>query len=212
MRSAAAMALGRIDHFVVEPGPAPDEVFHESISSFLLEWARERLLVPHTVNLVGEEWSGRAYELRAVFEACAVPHRFSLADSERGRELIAQAGPEARLPLMVLPDGSALSDPSNAQIAAAAGAPPGVETATYDLMVVGAGPAGLSAAVYGASEGLDVLVVDAGGIGGQARSSSLIRNYLGSPRASAAAGWPSRPTSRRRCSGPASSSCTGPRS
>ena len=80
---------------------------------------------------------------------------------------------------MVLPDGSALSDPSNAQIAAAAGAPQGVGERTYDLLVVGAGPAGLSAAVYGASEGLDVLVVDAGGIGGQARSSSLIRNYLG---------------------------------
>jgi thioredoxin reductase (NADPH) len=174
-----AMAHGRIDHFIVEPGPAPDEVFHESISSFLLEWARERLLVPQTIHVVGEDWSGRAYELREVFEACAVPHAFSLADSEKGRELMKQVGPDARLPLMVMPDGSWLSDPSNAQIAAAAGAPQGVDERTFDVLVVGAGPAGLSAAVYAASEGLDVLVVDAGGIGGQARSSSLIRNYLG---------------------------------
>src|SRR6185312_6160848 len=72
-----------------------------------------------------------------------------------------------------------LSDPSDAEIAIAAGAPSELEEHTYDLLIVGAGPAGLSAAVYSASEGLRVLVVDTAGIGGQARSSSLIRNYLG---------------------------------
>jgi thioredoxin reductase (NADPH) len=177
-----AMALGRIDHFVLEPGPPPDEVFHEAISSFLLEWARERRLVPDTVTIVSEDWSGRAYEIRSVLENCAVSHDFCLADSARGRELIAKAGPEARLPLMVLPDGSTLSDPSNAEMAAVAGAPDRIDGETYDVLVVGAGPAGLSAAVYAASEGLRVLVVDGGGIGGQARSSSLIRNYLGFAR------------------------------
>ena len=175
----AAMGLGRIDHFVLEPGPPPDEVFHEAISSFLLEWAREQRLVPHTVRIVGEDWTGRASELREVFESCAMPHKFMLADSEEGQELLANAGPDAKLPLMVLPDGTALSDPSNAEIALAAGAPPRVEERMFDLLVVGAGPAGLSAAVYAASEGLAVVVVDSGGIGGQARSSSLIRNYLG---------------------------------
>jgi thioredoxin reductase (NADPH) len=174
-----AMALGRADHFVPEPGTPPDEVFHEAVASFLLEWAREQRLVPNTVHVVGEEWSGRASELRAVFENCAIPHTFSLADSERGRELLALAGPGARLPLMVLPDGSTLSDPSNAEIAAAAGAPVGVDERRFDLVIVGAGPAGLSAAVYAASDGLSVLVVDSGGVGGQARSSALIRNYLG---------------------------------
>jgi thioredoxin reductase (NADPH) len=80
---------------------------------------------------------------------------------------------------MVLPDGRVLSDPSDAEIAEAAGAPQGLEEQAFDLVIVGAGPAGLSAAVYGASEGLRVLGVDSGGIGGQATSSSLIRNYLG---------------------------------
>jgi thioredoxin reductase (NADPH) len=178
----AAMALGRIDHFVVEPGAAPDEVFHEAIGEFLLEWARERRLVPETVHIVAERWAGRASELRAAAEQCARPHSFCLADSQKGRELLAKAGPDARLPLMVLSDGSTLNDPTDTEIAAAVGAPSDVETTTYDLVVVGAGPAGLSAAVYGASEGLRVLVVDAGGIGGQARSSSLIRNYLGFAR------------------------------
>ena len=177
-----AMGFGRIDHFLLEPGPPPDEVFHEGIAGFLLEWARERRLVPRTVHIVGEEWAGRAYELRAVFENCAVPHRFSLADSEQGREILARAGPDARLPLMLLPDGRALSDPSNAEIALAAGAPEMLDDRTFDLLIVGSGPAGLSAAVYGASEGLSVVVVDSAGIGGQARSSSLIRNYLGFAR------------------------------
>jgi thioredoxin reductase (NADPH) len=175
------VALGRIDYYVPRPvGPA-DEVFHQAISSFLLEWATERRLVPHTIHVVGESWSGRAAELREVFEQCAVPHAFCLADSDQGRELVAQAGPDAKLPLMVLPDGQALSDPSDAEIAQAAGAPGDLEERAFDLVIVGSGPAGLSAAVYGASEGLRTLVVDGGGIGGQARSSSLIRNYLGFP-------------------------------
>ena len=176
----ASMALGRIDYYVRAPAAStPDEVFHEAISEFLLEWARERRLVPQTVHIVGESWSGRAYELREVFARCAVPHAFCLADSDEGRELVAKAGPDPKLPFMVLPDGRVLSDPSDAEIAEAAGAPPGLVEQTFDLVIVGAGPAGLSAAVYGASEGLRVLGVDAGGIGGQARSSSLIRNYLG---------------------------------
>jgi thioredoxin reductase (NADPH) len=175
----AAIALGRIDYYVLRPAAPPDEVFHEAVSDFLLEWARERRLVPQTIHIVGESWSGRAYELREVFRQCATPHKFCLADSDEGRELVAKAGPDVRLPLMVLPDGRALSDPSNAEIAEAAGARAGLDEQTFDVVIVGSGPAGLSAAVYGASEGLRILVVDAGGIGGQAGASSHIRNYLG---------------------------------
>ena len=121
----SSMALGRIDHYVLRPVAPQDEVFHEAVSDFLLEWALERCRVPQTVHIVGEAWSGRAYELREVFARCVVPHAFYLADSEEGREFVASAGPDAKLPLMVLPDGSVLSDPSNAEIAEAAGAPSG---------------------------------------------------------------------------------------
>jgi thioredoxin reductase (NADPH) len=173
------MALGRIDHYVPRPAGPSDEVFHDAVSSFLLDWARDRLLVPQTVYIVGEAWSGRAFELRKVFSRCAVPHAFSLADSDEGRAIVAKAGSDAKLPLMLLPDGRVLSDPSDAEIAEAAGAPPGIDNRAFDVVIVGAGPAGLSAAVYAASEGLRVAVVDEGGIGGQATSSALIRNYLG---------------------------------
>ena len=100
---------------MLRPAGPPDEVFHEAVSSFLLEWATERRTVPHTVHIVGEAWSGRAYELRETFERCAVPHTFCLADSDEGRELLGKASLDAKLPIMVLPDGRVLSDPSNSR-------------------------------------------------------------------------------------------------
>jgi thioredoxin reductase (NADPH) len=176
-----SMAHGRIDYYVLRPSGSPDEVFHQTISSFLLEWARDRRVAPHTIRVVGEVWSGRAYELREVLGRCAIPHTFSLADSNEGRALISGAGSGSKLPLVIFPDGNVLGDPTNAELAHAAGASVDPEHTDFDLVIVGCGPAGLSAAVYGASEGFSTLVVDDGGIGGQATSSSLIRNYLGFP-------------------------------
>jgi thioredoxin reductase (NADPH) len=177
-----SMALGWIDYFVFTPTVSPDELFHQAISSFLLEWTEARRIAPQTIRVVGEAWEGRAYEIRGTLQRCAIPHAFHLSDSKEGRAVLEQADQETKLPLVMLPDGSVLSDPTDREIAdvtRAAGEP---ERRDFDLIIVGAGPAGLSAAVYGASEGLDTLVVDEGGVGGQATSSSLIRNYLGFPR------------------------------
>ena len=177
-----AVAHGRIDHYVIRPSATPDEVFHQTISGLLLEWAEALRALPYTIHVVGESWSGRAYEMREVLGRCAIPHNFCLADSNHGRALVAEAGDGMTLPLVVFPDGTVLADPSDADIASAAGSPVNLERMEFDLVIVGAGPAGLSAAVYGASEGFSTLVVDEGGLGGQATSSSLIRNYLGFPR------------------------------
>ena len=177
-----SMALGRIDYYVLRPAASPDELFHQSITSFLLDWTRARLIAPHTTRLVARSWSGRAYELRDVLQRCVMPHAFYLAESSEGRELIARTGGEAEMPLVVMPDGRVLRDPSDTEMAEAVGASVEPRGDDFDVVIVGAGPAGLSAAVAGASEGLDALVVDAGGIGGQATASSMIRNYLGFPR------------------------------
>src|SRR5206468_2867314 len=111
----------------------------------------------------------------------AIPHRFCLADSAQGRALLAAAGAATKLPVLLLPDGRVLEDPSDLDIAMASGTTVDPRGERYELVIVGCGPAGLSAAVYGASEGLHTLAIDSGGLGGQATSSSSIRNYLGFP-------------------------------
>lgn len=176
-----AVSRGRLDHFLIEPSLPPDEEFHQAISSFLLAWAEGGQRAPHTVDVVGRTWSGRAAELREVLGRCALPHRFHLAGSETGRAVLASVGAR-RLPLIRMPDGNVLEDPSDAEIARASGTTIDPDGDHYDLVIVGGGPAGLSAGVYGSSEGLYTLVIDSGGIGGQATASSAIRNYLGFPR------------------------------
>ena len=177
-----ATVHGHIDHYLVRPLSPPDEAFHLAISSFLLEWAEDQRVAPHAVRVVGDAWSGRGYELRSVLERCAFPHRFTLADSPEGAALLADVTPNRPLPVVVMPDGTALTNPSDLELSRASGSPPADEEERFDLLIVGAGPAGLSAAVYASSEGLRTMVVDKAGIGGQASSSALIRNFLGFPR------------------------------
>jgi thioredoxin reductase (NADPH) len=177
-----AIARGHIDHYLRRPSPPTDEFFHHEISGLLAEWWDTKRDSPDTIFVVGESWTGRAYELRETLGRCAMPHTFHLADSQEGRKLVEQAGGVAGLPLILFPDGRILRNPTNADMVEAMGSPVRPGQTDFDLVIVGAGPAGLSGAVYGASEGFNTLIVDEGGLGGQATSSSLIRNYLGFPR------------------------------
>jgi thioredoxin reductase (NADPH) len=134
------------------------------------------------VRVVGAEPSPRAHELRELLERNRIPHGFHRADSDEGKRLLERAGLDgSRLPVVVLLDGLVLVDPTNAEVLDSLGAT-NLEERTCDLAVVGAGPAGLATAVYGASEGLSTIVIEREAIGGQAGTSSLIRNYLGFPR------------------------------
>jgi thioredoxin reductase (NADPH) len=181
-----AMSLGRIDYYVNKPWGTPDERFHRVMAEFLYDWAKDRLPKFEAVRVVGEQWSPRSHELRDLLARNGVLHTFHPSDSEEARELLTRLGHGTEsLPVVILFDGQVLVDPSNGEIADACGVNPDLDTgepASFDLVILGAGPAGLAAAVYGASEGLDTLISEGQAIGGQAGSSSLIRNYLGFPQ------------------------------
>ncbi len=185
-----AMALGRIDYYVTKPSPlSPDERFHRIIAEFLDEWTGANRPGFVAVRIVGDPSTPRSHEMRDRWSRSGVPFEFHPADSEEGQELLDRWGKtSAGLPVVSMFDRQVLVDPSNDEVvgAFAENIPFGVNIEpgqrSFDLIVVGAGPAGLAVAVGGASEGLNTLVLDGEAMGGQAGASSLIRNYLGFPR------------------------------
>src|SRR5215212_4997529 len=177
-----AMALGHIDYYVNKPERPGDEYFHRMIAEFLYDWAKAHRPVFAEMRVVGEQWSARSHELRDILNRNGILHEFHAAGTEVGQQLLARLGrTSAKLPVVALYDGQVLEDPSNAELADAFGVNRPLDRRSFDLVIVGAGPAGLAVAVYGASEGLSTLIVEGEAIGGQAGTSSLIRNYLGFP-------------------------------
>jgi thioredoxin reductase (NADPH) len=163
-----AMALGHIDYYVLKPWRSPDELFHRTVAELVHEWSRSQPAGAGPVTLVGRRHSPRTSEVRSLLTRNGIPHAFRLADSEEGRAVVRSRAAGARLPVLVGLDGSAVDDPTNRQVAEACGLPTRLARKDFDLVIVGAGPAGLA--------------VERETIGGQAGSSSLIRNYLGFPR------------------------------
>jgi thioredoxin reductase (NADPH) len=182
-RLVRAAVLGQVDDWGLKPWQPGDEGFHQLVVGLLYEWAQLHRPGFQAVQVVGEQWSARAYELRDMLARNKVPYGFLPADSEQGRALLEQVGAATeRLPVMVTFGGLVLSDPSVAEVAEALSAPTRPAAAAYDVTVVGAGPAGLAAAVYGASEGLGTALLEPEATGGQAGTTSMIRNYLRFPR------------------------------
>jgi thioredoxin reductase (NADPH) len=182
-----AMALGRIDYYAIKPWRVPDEQFHRLVSEFIYEWCRANSSQSREISVVAPQWSPRSHELRDILTRSGVPHAFAASGSPEARRLLDDVDGDARVdseaPVVMMRDGRVLVDPSNAELARAFGVRTDLERGRdFDLIVVGAGPAGLAAAVYATSEGLRSLVVERESIGGQAGSTSLIRNYLGFSR------------------------------
>jgi len=177
----AGMAESRFDYYVLKPARAGEEQFHRLISDFLYEWARLRSPAESEITLVGGEWAPRAHELRDLLARNGVPHAFVTDDCDRGRELLDAAGKAtAEGPVAIVRNGPTLVNPTNVELAQAFGVNTKLgEERDFDVVIVGAGPAGLTTAVSAASEGMRALVIEREAIGGQAGSSSLIRNYLG---------------------------------
>jgi thioredoxin reductase (NADPH) len=179
-----AVTAGAVDHWVTHPVQAPAEEFHHSITEFLREWASQRPGGFEPVRVIGQRWSARSQELRDLFARHRVPAGFYDATSRQGRQMLDDLGlvsPE--LPVVVLrfaAEAHMLVNPSNREIADAFGVMRPVSPGeVFDVAVVGAGPAGLAAAVGASSEGLRTLVVEHEAVGGQAGTSSMIRNYPG---------------------------------
>jgi thioredoxin reductase len=179
-----AVTVGTVDHWVTRPVQSPDEEFHRSITEFLREWSSGRGGGFEPVQVIGERWSARSQELRDLLSRHRVPAGFYDATTGQARQMLGELGLKSpELPVVVLRFGAgrpALVNPSNREIADAFGLmTPISPTEVFDVAVIGAGPAGLAAAVYASSEGLRTVVAEHEAIGGQAGTSSMIRNYPG---------------------------------
>lgn len=180
------MAVGDVHSYVLRPWMPDDELFHRTVAEIVQEWSRSDPRNRREVVVIADRHSGRAFEVSNLLQRNRIPYAFRDRDSDLGRDALAAAGDPVGEVVVWMPaiGGATLVDPSDEAVLHAWGIPTTVadESREVDLLVVGAGPAGLAAAVYGASEGLSTLVVERQAIGGQAGTSSLIRNYLGFAR------------------------------
>jgi thioredoxin reductase (NADPH) len=171
-----------LDYYLLKPWDPPEEKLYPVVDSLLEAWlSSDHRPVPET-KVVGHRWSARSSEVREFLARNQVPYRWYSSDEPEGLRLLEAAEADGdRLPVVIAPDGAVLVEPSEPDLASHVGLATNPSTDFYDLIVIGGGPAGLGAAVYGASEGLRTLLVERTATGGQAGQSSRIENYLGFP-------------------------------
>ncbi|MGH9677042.1 MAG: FAD-dependent oxidoreductase, partial [Candidatus Acidiferrum sp.] len=181
-----AINQARIHYYLMKPWDPPDEKLFPAIDDLLHDWNAAFHPPYEGIRVLGTRWSSRSYDLRDFLARNQVPYQWidvELAQTDpEVRRLIESLGPEANtLPLILFPDGARLPEPSQAVVADKLGLRTRAQANFYDLAIVGGGPAGLAAAVYGASEGLRTVIIEREAPGGQAGLSSRIENYLGFP-------------------------------
>jgi thioredoxin reductase (NADPH) len=171
-----------LDHYLLKPWDPPEEKLYPVVDDLLESWlGSDHRPVPET-KVVGHRWSARSSGVREFLARNQVPYRWYQSDQAEGRRLLEAAGHDGmRLPLVIAPGGDVLLEPSDQDLAAQVGLSTSPAEEFYDLVVIGGGPAGLGAAVYGASEGLRTVLVERTATGGQAGQSARIENYLGFP-------------------------------
>ena len=177
------LARGDAEYYLAKPMASPDERFHRAVTEFLDDWWRLRGRPYDGIRVIGDDRSARVHEICDLLHRHDFPYALHTADSDAGRAALAAAGvPTTSEPVVIVDGYAPFIDPTNVEVAAALGARTRAGEGTYDVVVIGGGPAGLAAAVYAGSEGLRVALVERTSMGGQAGTSSLIRNYLGFPR------------------------------
>jgi len=171
-----------LDHYLLKPWDPPEEKLYPVIDGLLDAWRRApEHPIPHT-KLIGHRWSARSWQVRDFLARNGLYYTWLLADQPDGERLLQAAGEDGlRLPVVITERGETLVEPTDAQLADRLGLTTTPSQEFYDLIVVGGGPAGLAAAVYGASEGLRTVLIERTATGGQAGQSSKIENYLGFP-------------------------------
>ena len=182
---AAIRAINEVglDYYLQKPWDPPDENLYPSLDELLADWRADYRPPFEGIRVIGDRWSPELYRTRDFLARNRVPYRwFDVEGSEEARQIVANAGNGApKLPLVVYDDGSYAEAPENVEIAERIGLQTRAEQQFYDLVIVGGGPSGLAAAVYGASEGLKTVLIEREAPGGQAGMSSRIENYLGFP-------------------------------
>ena len=181
-----AINQARIHHYLLKPWDPPEQQLYPVLDDLLEDWQATFRPAFDGVRVLGHRWSPRSYTVRDFLARQQVPYHWldveTAANSAETRAAIEIVGGEAaKLPAVLFADGTFLSDPSTGEIAERLGLRTRAETSFYDLLIVGGGPAGLAAAVYGASEGLKTVMIEREAPGGQAGMSSRIENYLGFP-------------------------------
>jgi thioredoxin reductase (NADPH) len=184
-----AINIVDLDHYLLKPWDPPETKLYPVVDALLDAWLAEDHRAVLETRVVGHRWSARSTQVREFLARNQVPYRWYASDEPEGQRLLAAAGQDpdatgpdaARLPLVVAPDGGILLEPDDQELADHVGLRTTPTGEFYDLIVVGGGPAGLSASVYGASEGLRTVLVERLATGGQAGQSSRIENYLGFP-------------------------------
>ena len=178
-----AINEAHLDHYLSKPWDPPEERLFPVVDDLLDDWQAEYLPEAKGLRLVGHQWSPRSYAIKDFLAGNIIPYRWlDIARNKDARVLLDAAGVgDDDVPALFFEDGFVLRNPEPREVAERLGRPLSAASDLYDLVIVGAGPAGLAAAVYGASEGLRTLLLDRHSPGGQAGSSSRIENYLGFP-------------------------------
>jgi len=200
---AAIGAINRadVDYYMLKPWDPPQEKLYPVLDDLLEDWKmQDRLTSDDRIRVVGHRWSAPSHAVKDFLTRTQVPFKWLELerDPEAARLLAANGGDREHLPLVITDGGRALQAPSTTEIATALGLSTTPSLPFYDLIVIGAGPAGLGAAVYGASEGLRTVLVEREAIGGQAGQSSRIENYLGFPSGIAGGDLARRATAQAR--------------
>lgn len=183
---AAISAINEVglDQYIMKPWDPPTDRLYPILDDLLDDWQAEFRPVFRGIRIVAQEWSKEAFDLRTFLARNQIPYRFLVeAQDEEADQLITSAHADTGdLPLVCFPEGDILRNPTESEVAERVGLHSQATGTTYDLAIVGAGPAGLAAAVYGASEGLNTILLEETAPGGQAGQSNLIENYLGFPK------------------------------